>query len=146
MNIRKMTIDDYDSVYSLWLNTPGMGLNNKDDSIDGIKRYLLRNPNTCFVAEINDEIVGVILSGYDGRRGLIYHLAVKVSERKRGVGTILVDQALNTLREEGIAKVYIIVYKDNYTGNEFWENRGFIVPENTLYRDKEIIPLEHTKV
>ena len=32
MNIRIMTIDDYESVYNLWLNTPNMGLNNIDDS------------------------------------------------------------------------------------------------------------------
>ena len=37
MIIRKMTIADYDSVYDLWLNTPGMGLNNMDDSKQGLK-------------------------------------------------------------------------------------------------------------
>lgn len=50
MVIRKMKIDDYDSVYDLWLNTPGMGLNDLDDSRQGIERYLKRNPETCFVA------------------------------------------------------------------------------------------------
>ena len=46
-----MTIDDYDGVYNLWLNTPGIGLNDLDDSRQGIERYLERNPKTCFVAE-----------------------------------------------------------------------------------------------
>ncbi len=32
MEIRNMQLDDYDSVYDLWLNCPGMGLNNLDDS------------------------------------------------------------------------------------------------------------------
>ncbi|HAA25660.1 MAG TPA: GNAT family N-acetyltransferase, partial [Ruminiclostridium sp.] len=60
MIIRKMTIADYDSVYDLWLNTPGMGLNNMDDSKQGIEKFLRRNPETCFVAEKDNRIIGVI--------------------------------------------------------------------------------------
>lgn len=48
---RVMTLADYDSVYDLWLHTPGMGLNTTDDSREGIDQYLKRNPATCFVAE-----------------------------------------------------------------------------------------------
>ena len=67
MNVRTMTIDDYEQIYVLWLNTPNMGLNNLDDSKDGIAKYLVRNPNTCFIAEKGDDIIGVILAGHDGR-------------------------------------------------------------------------------
>lgn len=66
--IRIMDIKDYEQVYDLWIHTPDMGLNTADDSKEGIEKYLRRNPGTCFVAEENDEIVGVILSGHDGRR------------------------------------------------------------------------------
>lgn len=38
MIIRKMTIDDYEPVYELWINTPGMGLNDVDDSRAGIDK------------------------------------------------------------------------------------------------------------
>ena len=142
MQIRKMLFSDYNNVYNLWLNTPGMGLNDKDDSGAGIEKYLLRNPETCFVAEKDGEIIGVILSGHDGRRGLIYHLAVKVSEREKGLGKSLLDYALEALKTEGIAKVYIIVFKHNAMGNAFWENRGFSIPEESLYRAKEILAIE----
>ncbi|HEY9053665.1 MAG TPA: GNAT family N-acetyltransferase [Rectinemataceae bacterium] len=73
---------DYRSVLDLWLHTPGMGLNNLDDSEEGIRAYLARNPNTCFVAKDEDEVVGVILAGHDGRRGFIYHLAVRPEARE----------------------------------------------------------------
>jgi len=63
MNVRLMTIADYERVYTLWLNTTNMGLNNIDDSKDGINKYLLRNPDTCFVAEKDGVIIGVILVG-----------------------------------------------------------------------------------
>ncbi|MCL2055713.1 MAG: GNAT family N-acetyltransferase [Oscillospiraceae bacterium] len=141
MRIRKMAPDDYESVYDLWGNTPGIGLNAADDSKEGIEKYLLRNPNTCFVAEKDGGIIGVILSGHDGRRGLIYHMAVNASEKGRGVGSALLEHALESLKNEGIAKVYIMVFKDNVQGNSFWEKRGFTVPVGTLYRAKEIMPI-----
>ena len=141
MEIRKMVIGDYKNVYGLWLDTPGMGLNDRDDSEAGIGKYLRRNPETCFVAEQDGGIIGVILSGHDGRRGLIYHLAVRVIERGRGIGNALLDHAVEALRNEGIAKVYIIVFKNNARGNAFWERRGFAVPDESLYRAKEIIPV-----
>ena len=77
MIIRTMAINDYGMVYDLWLNTPNMGLNNLDDSKEGIGKYLERNPRTCFVAEKDSKIFGVILSGHDGRRGYMHHTAVK---------------------------------------------------------------------
>ena len=145
MQIRKMLLSDYDNVYNLWLNTPGMGLNTTDDSETGFERYLLRNPDTCFVAEKENGIIGAVLSGHDGRRGLIYHLAVKVSERDRGVGTALLECALEALKREEISKVYIMVFKDNEKGHAFWEKRGFTVPEESIYRAKEISIIEHIR-
>lgn len=50
MLIRKMLIEDYDRVYELWMSCKGMGLNNIDDSKEGIERFLVRNFDTCFVA------------------------------------------------------------------------------------------------
>ncbi|MDE5766109.1 MAG: GNAT family N-acetyltransferase, partial [Clostridia bacterium] len=72
MQIRKMTIADYDDVYSLWMSCAGMGLNSLDDTKDGIARFLGRNPETCFVALVDGRIIGAIMVGTDGRRGYIY--------------------------------------------------------------------------
>lgn len=85
MEIRNMTLNDYNQVYALWLDTPGMGLNDIDDSREGIEKYLARNPGTCFVAECDSKIIGVILAGHDGRRGFIHHTAVAESKQRRGV-------------------------------------------------------------
>ena len=101
VNIRVMTIDDYDKVYALWLSCAGMGLNNLDDSREGIAKYLERNPETCFVAEESGNIAGVIIAGNDGRRGYIYHTAVNPDYRRRGIGSELVDAALDALKKLG---------------------------------------------
>jgi ribosomal protein S18 acetylase RimI-like enzyme len=141
-----MTIQDYDDVYSLWLHTPGMGLNNLDDSREGIDKYIKRNPTTCFVAIENGKIIGVILSGHDGRRGFIHHTAVEISERKKGIGKRLVERALRALKEEGINKVAFVVFKNNEGGNIFWEKIGFKERNDLIYRNKVISDKEMKKV
>ncbi len=138
MRIRKMVVDDYDSVYSLWLNTPGMGLNDIDDSREGISKYLLRNPNTCFVAEDENEIIGVILSGHDGRRGVIHHTAVSQEHQRQSVGGKLLDNAIEALKNEGINKVLLVVFEKNEKGNMFWEKQGFTKRNDLVYRNKAI--------
>ena len=133
-----MTIEDYEKVYQLWLSCPGMGLNNLDDSRDGIAKYLDRNPDTCFVAEKSDEIIGVIIAGHDGRRGFIYHTAVNPDYRNQGIATKLVDAAMDALKANGINKAALVVFDRNKAGNAFWEKAGFNAREDLVYRNKSI--------
>ena len=141
MNIRTMTLNDYDGVYALWLSTSGMGLNDIDDSREGIGRYILRNPGTCFVAVEDDNVVGVIMSGHDGRRGYIYHTAVHPDYRGKGIGTMLVDAALAALAGEKITKVALVAFERNAEGNAFWEKQGFIVREDLVYRNRTLMEM-----
>lgn len=138
MIIRIMTISDYDAVYALWLSCAGMGLNNLDDSREGIERFLNRNPDTCFVAENENGIIGVIIAGNDGRRGYIYHTAVNPIYRKQGIATELVENAMVALKSFGINKVALVVFDINENGNAFWERIGFTIREDLVYRNKII--------
>ena len=135
MEIRHMQMADYDSVYSLWLSCPGMGLNDLDDSREGIARYLARNPTPCFVATEHGRVVGAILAGHDGRRGYIYHTAVSSQFRHKGIGSSLVNSALAALKAEGINKVALVVFSRNEAGNAFWKKLGFSAREDLTYRN-----------
>ncbi len=135
MQIRKMQIVDYPAIVALWHSCSGMGLNNLDDSREGITRFLERNPDTCFVAEAEQQILGAILTGNDGRRGYIYHTAVSPQRQKQGIGTLLVHTALDALRKNGIHKVALVVFAHNAGGNAFWEKQGFTVREDLTYRN-----------
>ena len=139
-----MTIKDYDNVYALWVTTEGMGVNSTDDSKEGILRFLKRNPRTCYVAENERSglIDGSILCGNDGRRGYIYHLAVKASFRGRGIGRALVEKALIGLKREGISKVALVVFEGNNTGNDFWERVGFSRRKDLVYRNLALVETE----
>lgn len=137
LKIRVMTAVDYDYVARLWTNSSGVGVN-PDDSKENISKYLERNPNTSFVAVESGEIVGAILAGHDGYRGFIHHTAVSSSHRGMGIGTKLVNAAVDAIRNEGINKVVLVAFKTNTLGNNFWEKQGFKVREDLYYRDLRI--------
>lgn len=145
MNIRTMTISDYDAVYALWLSCKGMGLNDYDDSRDGVERFLIRNPETCFVTE-NDrgQIIGAIMVGTDGRRGYIYHTAVSPDHRRQGIAKSLVNTALEALKKLGINKAALVVFERNSDGNAFWESVGFTVREDLVYRNLALTEMIRT--
>lgn len=138
MEIRPMSIEDYDKVNQLWKSTEGMGMRSLDDSFEGIEKFLKRNPTTNFVAQIENNIVGVILCGHDGRRGYIYHTAVNIEYRKIGIGRELVNTAINALKKENINKVALVVFSSNDLGNKFWESLGFIRRNDLIYRNLSI--------
>lgn len=136
-----MKLSDYETVYALWLSCKGMGLNDLDDSRTGIEKFLKRNPETCFVAEINDKLIGVIMAGNDGRRGYIYHTAVHPDFRNQGIARTLVETVMKALKECGISKVALVVFERNQDGNVFWEKLGFTVRDDIIYRNKSIVEM-----
>ena len=138
--IRPVTIDDYEAILALW-NSSAMSrraLNPVDDSREGIEHYLLRNPNTCFLAEQDGTILGVILSGHDGRRGIIHHLCIHPEARRRKIAGTLVARAEEALQREGIQKIFCLVFTDNDSANAFWEHCGYSKRTNLNYRNKSL--------
>ena len=131
-----MTRNDYPAVYGLWLSCKGMGLNDVDDSESEIFRFLERNPTTCFVCETDGKLIGVIMAGNDGRRGYIYHTAVRPDCRRQGTARLLVEKAVAALEECGIHKAALVVFARNEDGNRFWEAMGFTIREDLVYRNR----------
>lgn len=61
MNIRPITLNDYEAVSQLLQATSGVTFR-LADSRDATARYLDRNPGPSFVATIEDEIIGLAIS------------------------------------------------------------------------------------
>ena len=138
--VKLVTIEDYDAIYELWNSTEQSrrALNPVDDSREGIERYLKRNPNTCFAAVRDGQIIGVILTGHDGRRAIIHHLCVHPDCRRTGVADRLVALAEEALKKEGIQKIFGLVFNDNDAANAFWEQQGYSLRTNLNYRNKSL--------
>ncbi len=125
VQLREMTLADYDEVYALWAASEGIGLSSAD-SREAIGAFLQRNPGLAFVAVDGDIIVGAVICGTDGRRGYLHHLAVRSSHKRQGIGRHLAQACLDRLREQGIEKCHIFVYRENHSARQFWESIGWV--------------------
>ena len=133
--LRRMELADYEKVHELWMEIRGFGIRSIDDSYDGVKRFLDRNPETSVVAFDGDGLVGTILCGHDGRTGCFYHVCVRESYRKQGIGHAMAVWCMRALQAEGINKVSLIAYRSNETGNAFWHKVGWVEREDVNYYD-----------
>jgi ribosomal protein S18 acetylase RimI-like enzyme len=119
MIIREFKPSDYKAAVELWSSTEGVELA-EGDSEESILMYLTRNPGLSKVAIREGNLIGAVLCGHDGRRGFIYHLAVKSGERGCGVGKRIVQKCLDDLKTEKIERVLILVDRENSNGLRFW--------------------------
>jgi ribosomal protein S18 acetylase RimI-like enzyme len=124
VRIRKFQINDYDAAVQLWRRVEGVEIA-EGDSREDLARYLLRNPGLSLVAEDGANMVGVALCGHDGRRGLIYHLAVEPAYQQQGLGRRLVAECLDALRTLGLKRALILVAAENALGRSFWRRCGW---------------------
>jgi len=133
--IRPMTIDDYDGLYTLWMTIKGFAMRSVDDSREGVAAFLNRNPSISVVALQDEEIIGGILCGHDGRRGCLYHVCVREDLRGHGIGKAMVVECMNALRKERVNKVSLIAFTRNDIGNAFWNRLGWQKREDLNYYD-----------
>ena len=132
-----MKIKDYDEIYDLWRQTPGIGLSSADTQ-ENIAYYLQHNPGQSFVCREQDSIVGTILCGNDGRRAYIHHTAVMPAYQRQGIATRLLEQARARQKELGIKKVHLFIYTANDSGQRFWRQLGFIQRKDIYMMSAEI--------
>ena len=124
IEFRTLAPFDYDQVVALWRISDGVEVAEGDDK-ESFTRYLDRNPSLSYAAICAGAIVGACICGHDGRRGLVYHLAVAPEYRGQGIAKEILKMGLAGLRKCGIARVIILVAKDNCLGQEFWISQGF---------------------
>lgn len=126
VNIRDFRFpEDYETVIALWEHA-GAGVHvGRSDTPDEIKKKFGRDPDLFLVAEVDGVIVGSVLGGFDGRRGMIYHLAVAQDHRQNGIGAILMEEVEQRLKQKGCIRSYLLVTRDNLDAIRFYEKRGW---------------------
>ena len=66
--------EDYNSVLHLWKGLEKGVHVGRSDTPAEIEKKIARDPDLFLVAELDSDIIGSVIGGFDGRRGLIYHL------------------------------------------------------------------------
>lgn len=117
-----MRSSDASVAIQFWNATPGM---KTVDTPALVRRILRRNPRGSFVAMDGKKMVGAVLGTQDGRRGMLWHLAVASTYRRHGLGTKLAARAVAALRRAGIPKVNLLVLDSNRPAVRFWKCQGW---------------------
>ncbi|MGE5528374.1 MAG: GNAT family N-acetyltransferase [Patescibacteria group bacterium] len=124
MEIRPLTPNDIPALLALWQSLPGLGLS-PDDVPERLAAFMARNPTTCLGACEGNALVGSVLGGYDGRRGYLYHLAVRQDLQGKGYGKALVGRAVEEFKKFGCARIRLCVFGTNTRAREFYRRLGW---------------------
>jgi ribosomal protein S18 acetylase RimI-like enzyme len=129
---------DYVQVVELWQSIErGVHLG-RSDTLTEIEKKISRDPDLFLVAESEGDIIGAVIGGFDGRRGLIYHLAVAANFRGYGIGSDLMNEVEARLRSKGCLKCYLMVTLDNLEVAHYYEKRGWQHMEHVELYGKEL--------
>jgi ribosomal protein S18 acetylase RimI-like enzyme len=124
---------DYSKVIELWKNAgPGIHIRRSDEG-DEIAKKIQRDPDLFLIAELQGEIIGSVLGGFDGRRGMVYHLAVDAKHRKNGLGEALMNELEKRMVQKGCLRTYLLVTRDNLEAIRFYEARGWETMDLFIY-------------
>jgi len=130
--------EDYLAVRLLWENA-GSGIQlRRSDDLEEIHKKLQRDPDLFLVAESAGKIIGTVLGGFDGRRGMVYHLAVEESFRNQGIGEMLMEELERRLQAKGCIRCYLLVTTDNDSAMRFYKKRGWKHMEEVYTYGKDL--------
>ena len=133
VRLRTFSFDgDWEPVRGLWARCgPGVQFSRSDEPAE-IRKKLERDPDLFLVAERDGAVIGAVMGGFDGRRGLIYHLAVAPEARQQGTGEALMAELESRLKAKGCLKSYLLVTRDNADVLAFYRARGWDVMDMYL--------------
>ncbi len=125
ITLRQFALAEYDTVYAFWSSIErGLGIG-MSDTPEEIAKKVARDPDLFLVAEDGGQIVGTVIGGFDGRRGMVYHLAVAPAYREQGLGHRLMAEVEDRLKAKGCRKCYLLVHKTNPSAMPFYEHMGW---------------------
>lgn len=90
--------------------------------------------STVLVGRANSAVVATIMVGHDGHRGWVYYVAVDPNCQKRGFGRLIMAAAEDWLRREGIAKLQLLVRRENAQANAFYGSLGFELSTSVMFQ------------
>ncbi|MHA1911419.1 MAG: GNAT family N-acetyltransferase [Candidatus Kariarchaeaceae archaeon] len=123
MHIRNYQESDYSEVLELW-KSAGISIGYSDTE-EEVKKILKANPETFLVGILDGLVIGSVIGGYDGRRGLIHHLAVFPKDQGKGYGKKLMLEVEKRFVKMGVFKSHLLIDSDNKQVINFYLNLGW---------------------
>jgi ribosomal protein S18 acetylase RimI-like enzyme len=130
---------DYTQVADLWKSVGGGVKFSASDTEVEIQKKLQRDPDLFLVVVSEDKIIGTVLGGFDGRRGMVYHLAVERTHRGQGIAHALMAEIEKRITAKGALKIYLMMNRDHPELVEFYTKLGWSKMD-VLIAGKEFYP------
>jgi len=127
MHIRPFQPKDQEAVILLWRRCDLIRAWN--DPVKDIRRKLGVRPDLFLVGELDGEVIGCVMAGYEGHRGWLNYLAVAPEHRRRGHARAIVAEAERLLREAGCPKINLQIRTSNREVIEFYKSLGYSVDD-----------------
>ncbi|MEV5424821.1 GNAT family N-acetyltransferase [Streptomyces cellulosae] len=123
LRIRAAGPGDLDAVLAFW-RTAAEGTSISDDRA-GVERLVSRDPEALILAELDGELAGTVIAGFDGWRCHLYRLAVHPGHRRQGVATALLAAAEERFTALGGRRADAMVLQRNETAHHAWGAAGY---------------------
>jgi len=128
MLIRPFQASDQPAVITLWHdvfpNPPKWNVPQED-----IQRKQHVQPDLFLIAEIDRDIVGTAMGGFDGHRGWVYFVGVHRKFRRRGIARQLMIGIETGLVKYGCTKLNLQVRSANEEAVGFYRQLGYLVED-----------------
>ena len=122
VNIREFRYpDDYEQTAQLWREMQKGVSFSRSDVRQEIQKKIKRDPDLFLVAEEDQKIIATVIGGFDGRRGMVYHLAVAESHRRHGIANDLMRELEGRLIQKGAIRAYLLVHAENVEARALYE-------------------------
>ena len=93
-----------------------------------------RGPHsTILIGRDGAAIVATAMVGHDGHRGWVYYVATDPKRRGKGYGRAIMNAAENWLRAAGIAKLQLLVRRDNAMAGAFYQSIGYAEAQTIIF-------------
>jgi ribosomal protein S18 acetylase RimI-like enzyme len=126
------------ALLELWRQAgPGIHLGASDTPAE-LQKKRARDPDLFLVAEADGQLAGAVIGGWDGRRGMVYHLAVLPDWRRQGLGSALMAELEDRLRAKGCLKYQLFVAVDNADVIPFYLALGWELRSDLIVMSKVI--------
>ncbi|GAB4310299.1 MAG: GNAT family N-acetyltransferase [Candidatus Bipolaricaulota bacterium] len=140
MNIRDLSVDDYDDLIRLWEEARLPFRPRGRDSREAIARQMEGGTAIFLGAEENGQLIGAVLGTHDGRKGWINRLAVHPAHRRRGIGRALVGAVEARLHGMGIEIIGALIEDWNEDSMAFFARLGYVAHHDITYCSKRRSP------
>jgi len=137
---RRLTIADYDDMLRVW-SVAGLPIRpNGRESLSMVKTEIARDHCAYIGVFDGNQLVGVAIAQYDGRRGWINRLAVDPDYRGRGLASELIDKCEEFLSRYGEVVICSLIEELNSPSMVLFEKAGYTCLNEIKYWSKRPRP------